>query len=562
MGGLSVRVGRRSLVVSLVCCAMGLAISPVTALGEGSSPERPRSAEGAGASLWESSLLSEVEDLQTLEEAKQASPEASGTGSSSASTSSGTGSGTSPLEDRFVVPGPALLQGEQLEAERQARLASPEAVAARRESELEYSGLSGGAAAKVVGEAFPKLIAEAAGGPPKLAAGESIAHVPAANVAQIVDSSGKHSVIESAVPMAIKTAQGFVPINLDLTQEGESFEPKTPLVGVQMPKQLSQGVSLANTGMSLIPVDEHGSPLGGEEGSADGTSVIYTNTQTDESTLVKPTTTGFEMDSVLFSIDSPTQLYYRVVVPQGASLKEEGGMGAVAVMDEGATLARIDGPIATDAEGTMVPLSVKVLPGGIISVTLPSLGGGVYKLPIVVDPTVEDPVWSNGYYNYKTAWYFEHYGAGFGAPEHPEGGSWTEHIWYEHWNGEWGGLFYTTRGESQITIASVEGHWNDSGSNIANFVNLYAPKESNNTHTEDYDFMPETTEASGWGGYACAPVLNCPETKPGGAAEENNNTATYEQEAYGDGEGHGGENTLTRAYVDIKQEKGPELEFN
>jgi hypothetical protein len=148
-------------------------------------------------------------------------------------------------------------------------------------------------------------------------------------------------------------------------------------------------------------------------------------------------------------------------------------------------------------------------------------------------------------------------GLGSGAPEQPEGGSWTEDIYYGHYPGEWGGLFYTTRGESQIIRAHVEGHWNDSGSHVQNYVVLYTPTEP---HTEDYGPLPEATEGSG--GYACAPVLSCPGTTAGSAPPENNNTAAYEQEAYGSGEGHGGENTVTRAYVEISQEKGPELEFN
>lgn len=197
----------------------------------------------------------------------------------------------------------------------------------------------------------------------------------------------------------------------------------------------------------------------------------------------------------------------------------------------------------------------------------------MYRLPIEVDPTVEDPIWQNeNYYGtyYRTEWHFEHWGAGFGAAAHPEDGVWTEGIYSGHWPGEWGGLFYTTRGESQITRAYAEGHWNDSGSHVQNYMVLYAPNSADDedypatsSYTEDYDSMPEATEEGrGWGGYACAPALSCPETTVGSASPANNNTAGYQQVAYGSGEGHGGENTVTGAYVDISQEKGPELEFN
>ncbi|HEY5342469.1 MAG TPA: hypothetical protein VIJ66_02300, partial [Solirubrobacteraceae bacterium] len=540
---------------------MGLAISPVVALGEGSVVERPRPAEAAGASSWESSLLSEVEDLQTLEEAKQAGPEASDPSSSSASPSSGDGTGASSmLGGSLVVPeAQPLEEGEGLRAQEEARRHSPEAVVAREESQLKYSGLNSGEAGKVTREVFPSLVNEPAGGPPALPAGESISRFPAVNVAQVDGGSGKHSVIESTEPMAVQSTHGMVPVDLGLTEEGGTFKPKMPLVDVQIPKQLSHGVSLANTGVSLVPVDEHGSPLDGSEGFVNSATVAFANTQTDADTLVKPTTRGFEIDTVLRSIDSPTQLAYKVQMPQGASLVKDQSTGLVRVVDEGATIAQIAAPAANDAEGTPVPLSMKITSGDILSLTVESFTGGRYKLPIVVDPEMEDPVWSNGYYGYKTEWYFEHVGSLFTAPEHPEGGSWTENISSSHANGEWGGIFYTTRGASQITRSHAEGHWNDSGSNIHNYMVLYTPTAPN---LEDYDPMPEATESWGWGGYACAPALSCPETIAGSAPPENNNTAAYEQEAYAAGEGHSGENTVTNAYVDISQEKGPELEFN
>ena len=550
------------------CCLVGLAVTPVPALGEVLSSEVARPAERSSSSFssLENTLLGEAERLQSQEqvqeEPREAGSAAPASGASpSESSSPAEGTGASPLEGRLLLPpGLPTIDAEQAEAERQAKLASPEAVAARKESELKYAGLNEGEAAKVAREAFPQVTEETVGGPPKLPAGETITHFPAANIAQVEGSGGKRSAIESTAPMAIQTAHGLTPIELNLSEEGNAFVPKTPLVGVQIPKQLSEGVSLADTGVSLTPVDQQGASLGGSQGSVDGVTVVYANTQTDTDTLVKPTTSGFDMDTVLRSIDSPTELYYKVAMPQGASLAEEGGSGAMRVVDEGATIARILAPAARDAEGTPVPLSVRLVSGDIIGVTLTSFTESRHKLPIVVDPEAEDPVWSNGYYNYRTEWYFYNkYGPDFTAPGAPEGGSWKETISGSHNSEEWAGLYYTTRGESQIMRAHVEGHWNDSGSSIYDLMELQVPKSP---HTEDYDFMPEVTEERGWGGYACEPVLKCPETTAGSGAPENNNTAGYVQEAHAAGGGHGGENTLTKGYVDISQKNGPELEFN
>jgi hypothetical protein len=65
-----------------------------------------------------------------------------------------------------------------------------------------------------------------------------------------------------------------------------------------------------------------GPPLGGSEGSLDGATVFYANTQTDIDTVVKPMTGGFDVKSVLRSVESPEQLHFRVGLPEGASLAQ------------------------------------------------------------------------------------------------------------------------------------------------------------------------------------------------------------------------------------------------
>jgi hypothetical protein len=588
--------GVRRMAVCLGCCVVGLAISPVIALGEGSFAERPRPAEATGTPSWESSLLSEVEDLQTLEEAKQASPEAPDPGSSSASPPSSNGSGAARLEDRLVVPGPVLLQTEQLEAERQARLASPAAVTAREESELKYSGLSSQEAATVAQDAFPTLVDEPAGGPPKLPSGESISRFPVPNVAQLKLDSGKHAVIESTEPMALETNAGLVPIDLELKEAGGAFEPITPVIGLRIPKQLADGVGLATTGVSLTPVDGQGSPLGGSTGAVDGTTVLYANTQTDADTVVKPTTSGFKMDTVLRSIHSPQQLYYKVGLPSGASLaQEEEGSGWVRVVDEGTTVAVVATPTASDADGTSVPLSIKVISGDILSVSVAPFDSGQFRLPITVDPSASDPIFaSTG--GYKTNWTVGGtYKSEYFDP-HWEGGEFVDKFSMRHVPAETAGIYYPTRGESQIIRFSGEGEWEDREKHKINetkeevwgpagVVNYMVLETKTSPFIEDYDEMPNSTIESGIdGGYACVPEIKCPETTVGTASPENGNTAGYEQVATEWGwecvhsekerepkkceeEEYSHEhkyitNHLKHVFVEIKQEKGPELEFN
>jgi hypothetical protein len=210
-----------------------------------------------------------------------------------------------------------------------------------------------------------------------------------------------------------------------------------------------------------------------------------------------------------------------------------------------------------------VPLSVKIVTGDVLSVTVASFIEGRYRLPIIVDPIADDPIWENGLYNstyHKTEWKFVPEGRAFSAPEHPEGGKWYETIG-SHNSTEWSGLFYTTRGESQIMSAGIEGRWNDSGSGITNYMVLYAParfeggKEVEGTHTESYNYLLPSSSEYRYGeageavaGDVCAPPSTCEGTVDVGSPG-NNNTVAYQQDSYQSGSG--GWNEVVNAFVDI-----------
>lgn len=361
------RAGRR-LTVYLACCVAGLAVSPVIAMGEGSPP-----AKGSGAS--------------------------------------------SSLGEPLVTQG-SPVEGEEKQVEREAKLDNPEAVSLREESQTKYEGLDPEQAVKVAGEAFPALVNEPAGGPPKLPAGESIVGFPADNVAQIDLPGGKHGVIESTGPLAAETSGGQrVPVDLSLSDAGAAFEPKTPAVGVRIPKQLGEGVQLSGSGVSLTPATEQGSALGGSEGTLNGATVFYANTQTDTDTLAKPLTGGFELDSLLRSVESPEKLYFRVGMPSGATLvAETGDIGGARVVLYGNTIASIAAPSAQDAQGRSVPVSMSVS-GDTLVVSIPH-GSNEYAYPIEVDPRAYDytmPLPSNceNYGGVTTDWEFVYAGGSF-----------------------------------------------------------------------------------------------------------------------------------------------------
>jgi hypothetical protein len=348
----------------------------------------------------------------------------------------------------LVVAG-SPTEGEQLRAQEEAKLTSPEAVVEREASQTKFENLDTEQVAKVADEAFPALMDEPAGGPPKLSEGESIVNYVTDDAAQVDLGEGKHGVIESLAPMAIESSPGQrVPVDLSLSEAGGAFEPRTPVVGTRIPKHLSDGVVLGGTEVSLTPVDGQGVALGGSGGVANGESVLYANTDTDMDTVIKPTTGGFLEDTVLRAVDSPEQLFFRVGLPEGASLEQSQGSGVVQVHDDGQVVAVVRAPNARDAAGAAVPVAMSLSGDTLVLTIHHPMGTSDY--PIEVDPEAIDTSLKGN----PGSWVFEtdnsssFYGSCWGSYceiTNPSGAGWEGYL-----GGQYGFYEYPTQGESHI----------------------------------------------------------------------------------------------------------------
>jgi len=400
----------------------------------------------------------------------------------------------SPITDGLVIPG-SPVEAEQLQAQREVRWRSAEAVAERYASRRRFAHLNAEQAAKVAREAFPVMIDQSAGGPPQLPVGQSIVGYPSDNTARLALGDGKRSVIESLAPIAVESSPGRrAPVNLSVGKAAGAFEPRTPVVEVRIPKHSREGVRLAATGVSLTPVDASGSPLAGSEGAVDGMGVMYAETQTDTDTVVKPTTTGFEADSVLRSIESPQQIDFRVGLPTGARLAREGGrLGTVKVIDRGAVLASVLAPSAWDAGGRPVPVSMAVS-GDIIRLTVDHRAGE-YQYPIIVDPVIGDEqLFVLGKY-FQSHWKVDtsdgHEGP-FHFEEYPGEKIDDYNDGEEIKEGEWGGFDYEAQGESSIyrlSHFSFEEEAAGGGDPIENWLNIQS--KTGKTETNEKGFQED-----------------------------------------------------------------------
>jgi len=391
----------------------------------------------------------------------------------------------------------ALDGGQQVREQTEVRRNSPEAVVAREESRTKFENLTAEQATKLAGEAFPAVVDDPAGGPPSLPEGQRITGYAGPNVAQVDLGGGEGGVIESAVPMAVANSSGgWAPIDLGLREASGVFEPANPLVGVRVSKQLSEGVQIPGSGVSVAEVDGQGGPLSGVEGSLAGAVVLYANAQTDADTLVKPTTAGFEVDVLLRSIQSPQQFYFKVGLPGGASLVQAtDGSGDVRVVKEGAVIASVRAPWAVDAAGTAVPVKMSV--SGDTLVVGVEHRSGSYQYPIDVDP--EFNTGTDSTLTSKT-WQFESGTGGFTSGE-SERQMWISHSG-SYAQGQWGELYYKTTGDSRLYEI--------------NAVTMYSPTAGNGSefwlNAEASDFF----EFAGSGGYENSVVVSGHSTESSG----------------------------------------------
>ena len=375
----------------------------------------------------------------------------------------------------LVVPGEESLVGGQEAAAELVTQTNPEMIAERESSGSLYEGMSGEAAETLAGQVFPGVVDVPDGGLSSPPEGSKIIGYPTDSAASLELSDGKRGVLESLVPIAVEESGGQrVPVDLSLRAVDGGFQPKTPFVGagVSLPKHLADGPSMSDIGVSLTPVaDEHGASLGGGEGVLDGAAVFYANTEDaqagvlDMDTLVKPDTFGFSTVSLLRSRRSPEKLFFTVGLPEGASLVVSGAERSVQVVRGGDVIAIVQPPVARDAEGASVPVTMTVS-GTMLTVTV-SHHAGNYFYPIMVDPTVQEKYfhvkgaggftpgnWQFGTNNEVSLW------GGATCNEHSTECSvsmlnqtvWngTKYVWGEYTAGQYAHLTYQTQKESRI----------------------------------------------------------------------------------------------------------------
>jgi hypothetical protein len=385
---------------------------------------------------------------------------------------------------------------EEVIAERSARLAAPEAFDARTASCTAYEHLGMAAAVALSRQAFPALT-EPSSGMAQLPPGARLTRYVSRNAAQLLLAGGKHAVLESLEPIAQRTGTGqLAPLNLALTGSGGAYAPVSSGVAVRIAKRIRGGVTVPGIGVSLTPVGPGGSLLDDIEGVRVGASVFYANTQADADTLVRPDASGFELDVVLRSVRSPSRLFFRVGVPPGARLVQGSRSGGVPIIGSRGVVATIRMPDAQDADGTPVPVSMRVH-GDLVELAVGLLASAGYQYPIVVDPQVEDRklVLESGepsnwtvYPPPPSKFSFKEFGQASGYIEDSVAA-------VSHSRGETGEAAYQSQGDSSVIAASANLYGTVIGEE-SQYENIFFIKKGEATEASDSlpGYLNETRE--------------------------------------------------------------------
>jgi hypothetical protein len=195
----------------------------------------------------------------------------------------------------------------------------------------------------------------------------------------------ENDLLESTLPLETEGPLGGpIPVDLSLDQAGSGLVPAVPLVEVELPKELGEGIEL--------PESEIGIELVGHRKDARPRSSMKTSHLPERrrrhGLLSRPTPTGLETFSTIRSAESPDSETLRFDLPVADILSQDEA-GAV-VTREGRKVLSIPPPTATDADGAAVPVSLSVEGDSLTLSAHPDPGA---TFPILLDPIVESYDW-------------------------------------------------------------------------------------------------------------------------------------------------------------------------
>lgn len=195
------------------------------------------------------------------------------------------------------------------------------------------------------------------------------------------------TLIESTVPLRTEAPSGKEEaVDLSLEHAEGQLHASNPLVEVNVPQALGEGIELPESG---VRIELAGAPAE-RSPSTDDSVAFYPNVANDTDLAVALAPTAVETLTQLRSIDAPRSQTFNLTLPQGAELRAtENGGAKVSSGEE--TLIGIAPPLALDATGAKVPVSMEVAGS---SLTLEVTPDESTKFPVLLDPLYQSYEWN------------------------------------------------------------------------------------------------------------------------------------------------------------------------
>jgi streptogramin lyase len=400
-----------------------------------------------------------------------------------------------------------LLEAEREEAERERELQSLEAVDERSRSRQAFADLDAQGAEALLSEKFAAQLASLNGDPARSLSRADQVHPLGEGAATVVED-GDSALLEASIPIEAEDERGELePLDLSLESTAEGFETANALVEVAVGDSAADPIEVGEEGLSIA---QAGTRVDSATRRYGEQNAFQFETFVDTDTLISPTSAGVEIFNVLRSQESPETYTFELEVPPGGELRSN-GMGGAEIVKEAKVLATIPFPTAVDAQGSDVPVDLRIEENTIALHVAHREGD--YAMPILLDPIVED--WSNA----GTYWYGGHslaaltngawqwtqvpagspIGLGTGAP-----------CYYTCW----GRGLYVTSASGNMGV-NVHAHWSYSAPNDQSFVrDIWLPIPARDDHgcpsgqyPQPHDYFGYADNAGNWN-YGQVPRTN------------------------------------------------------
>lgn len=202
-----------------------------------------------------------------------------------------------------------------------------------------------------------------------------------------VPDGSRPTLLEASLPLRTETSEGDQrPVDLGLEYFEGEIRPANPLVEVEIPTRLENGIALPDTG---VRIELDGAPADRSPSNLNESVATYPNVADDTSLVVAPTPTGVETFTLLQSPDAPLSQKFNLTLPSGGTLRETDDGGAEVSRGDDVLVA-VRPPSAIDAEESSVPVRLETAGDSIVITVEPSADN---QYPILVDPMWETYYW-------------------------------------------------------------------------------------------------------------------------------------------------------------------------